>query len=239
MLRGRVPDGHMTFRVEEYKKPEYEVTVEGPKEPVRLGDEIEAIVKATYYHGAPVTEATVKVKVQRFSHSERWFPSGRWDWLYGRGYWWFGYDYEWYPGWSHWGCVAPVPSWWDGNRWTPPELVLEREYPIEAGRHGEGRRSTPRSRSSCTATWTIATRSRRRWSTPRAAPSWATARCWRRGRPFDVTTWLDRGYARPGEPVTLSFRGEDAGRAPGDGVRQRRPSTGSRSMRMARCPNRS
>jgi hypothetical protein len=29
--------GGNTFRVEEYKKPEYEVTIDAPKEPVMLG----------------------------------------------------------------------------------------------------------------------------------------------------------------------------------------------------------
>ena len=131
-LKGDVPSGSIHFRVEEYRKPEFEVSVKAPDEPVQLGGRIEAKVQATYYHGGPVTEGRVKVKVQRFSHSDTWFPGGRWDWLYGEGYWWFGQDYPWYPGWRKWGCVAPVPPWWGGQRWTPPELVLERDYEIEA-----------------------------------------------------------------------------------------------------------
>ena len=94
-LKGDVPGGSVQFRVEEYKKPEFEVTIKAPTKPVRLGEEIEAEVIATYYHGAPVSEGTVKVKVQRYSHTERWFPRGQWDWLYGEGYWWFGRDYGW------------------------------------------------------------------------------------------------------------------------------------------------
>ena len=53
------------FRVEEYKKPEFEVTVEAPKEPVSLGETITATIKAKYYFGAPVTHAKVKYKVMR------------------------------------------------------------------------------------------------------------------------------------------------------------------------------
>ena len=61
--------GGGTFRVEEYKKPEFEVTVEAPAEPVQLGDKISATVKAKYYFGSPVTQAKVKYKVTRTSHT--------------------------------------------------------------------------------------------------------------------------------------------------------------------------
>jgi len=121
--------GGGNFRVEEYKKPEFEVTVEAPKEPVMLGDRITATVKAAYYFGAPVTEARVKYKVTRSSHSAEWYPPSRWDWFYGPGYWWFAYDYDWYPGWRIWGCCRPMPSWWRRND-GPPEVVAEAETTI-------------------------------------------------------------------------------------------------------------
>ena len=38
--------GSSNFRVEEYKKPEFEVKVEAPKEPVKLGDKITATIEA-------------------------------------------------------------------------------------------------------------------------------------------------------------------------------------------------
>jgi len=41
--------------------------------------------------------------VTRTSYNSSWYPVGRWDWFYGRGYWWFGCDYDWYPGWGQWG----------------------------------------------------------------------------------------------------------------------------------------
>src|SRR5690606_24512218 len=116
-----------SFRVEEYKKPEFEVTVKAPTEPVMLGEKITASINAKYYFGAPVTRAKVKYKVMRNTHSATWYPPAPWDWLYGRGYWWFAGNYTWYPGWSHWGCERPVPPWWGGQRSTPPELVAERE----------------------------------------------------------------------------------------------------------------
>lgn len=124
-----VGQGAGSFRVEEYKKPEYEVTVEAPEETVKLGDKFTAKVRATYYFGSPVVNATVKYKVTRTTHDEPWFPPRPWDWLYGPGYWWFAPTYDWYPGWSRWGCPGPVPPWiWRPQ--DPPEVVAEGEAPI-------------------------------------------------------------------------------------------------------------
>jgi uncharacterized protein YfaS (alpha-2-macroglobulin family) len=203
-LKGDVPGGSVQFRVEEYKKPEFEVTIKAPTKPVRLGEEIEAEVIATYYHGAPVSEGTVKVKVQRYSHTERWFPRGQWDWLYGEGYWWFGRDYDWYPGWGRWGCRTPVPSWMGRGRWTPPELVLEREYQIGAdGRvkvvidtaiaklvHGDMDHRYEISAE-------VVDSSRR--------AIYGKGNVLAARRPFTTTVWLDQGFARPGGTINASF----------------------------------
>ncbi|MHC4946022.1 MAG: MG2 domain-containing protein, partial [Planctomycetota bacterium] len=125
--------GSSTFRVEEYKKPEFEVTVEAPTEPVMLGEKIKAKIKADYYFGAPVTNATVKYKVFRTSHTAQWYPIGIWDWFYGSGYWWFAYDYVWYPGWYEWGMRRPHFHWIPWHQ-EQPELVLENE--VEIGEDG-------------------------------------------------------------------------------------------------------
>src|SRR5205085_4993743 len=66
-----------SFRVEEYKKPEFEVKVDSPKEPVKLGDKIPVTIDARYYFGAPVQNAMVKYKVTRTPHSAQWFPTGQ------------------------------------------------------------------------------------------------------------------------------------------------------------------
>lgn len=124
-----VNHGGGTFRVEEYKKPEYEVTIEAPAEPVSLGEKVTAKINAKYYFGSPVTNATVKLKVTRSDYDQQWYPESRWDWLYGRGYWWFTPDYHWYPGWARWGCGRPWP-WWVWRQPTPPELLIEREAQI-------------------------------------------------------------------------------------------------------------
>ncbi len=119
--------GH--FRVEEYKKPEFEVKVDAPAEPVMLGEKIAAKITARYYFGAPVTGAKVKYKILRSNHSANWYPVGRWDWFYEPGYWWFACDYLWYPGWENWGCRRPR-GWWWGRSWEQPEVVAENEVPI-------------------------------------------------------------------------------------------------------------
>jgi hypothetical protein len=119
-----------SFRVEEYKKPEFEVTVDAPSEPVMLGEKITAKINAKYYFGAPVTNATVKFKVLRNDYSQDWYPLMPWDWCYGGGYWWFCYDYPWYPGWRDWvGCKMPYPMWY-WRPTPPPEIVSEQEVPI-------------------------------------------------------------------------------------------------------------
>ena len=126
---GRRHLGNGYFRVEEYKKPEFEVSIDAPSEPVMLGEKITATIKAKYYFGAPVTKAKVKYKVTRANHSAAWYPPAPWDWFYGIGYWWFAYDYVWYPGWHYWGCKRPWPWWWHRS-YQAPEIVSEAEVKI-------------------------------------------------------------------------------------------------------------
>lgn len=194
--------GH--FRVEEYKKPEFEVIVETPEKPVELGETVTASVRAKYYFGAPVTDARVNIKVERSKKETRWYPVTRWDWLYGNGYWWHAADYEWYPGFSRWGCLAPMPYWWDWHP-DPPELVLDRtlnigengavEFEIDTSLaktlHGDSDHEyrvsvevTDASRRTIVGTGNI-----------------IVAR-----EPFNVFAWTDRGHYRVGETITASFQ---------------------------------
>ncbi|HTL52676.1 MAG TPA: MG2 domain-containing protein, partial [Planctomycetota bacterium] len=93
---GTQVNGGNTFRVEEYKKPEYEVSVKSDVEQARIGGKVHATVTAKYYYGAPVTQATVQYKVQRKRYNYTWSPGGEWSWLYGRYY----------------GCCWYWPYWW-------------------------------------------------------------------------------------------------------------------------------
>jgi uncharacterized protein YfaS (alpha-2-macroglobulin family) len=203
-VTGNVPHTNFNFRVEEYKKPEYEVKVEAPKEPIALGDSFDVTVLANYYHGAPVTEATVKIKVERNFYNDRWFPDGPWDWLYGPGYWWCYPEAPWYPGWARWGCIRPAPPWWEQNRMGAPELILEQTSTI--GVDGKVKVTIDSSIAklvhgdqdhSYSITAEVIDASRR---TIVGSGSVLAAR-----EPFGVTVWLDRGYATVGDKVTGTF----------------------------------
>ncbi len=56
--------GHGNFRVEEYKKPEFEVSVESAEDFAKVGQQVKAQVEAKYLFGSPVTDATVKYTVR-------------------------------------------------------------------------------------------------------------------------------------------------------------------------------
>jgi uncharacterized protein YfaS (alpha-2-macroglobulin family) len=85
---------HGEFRVEDYKKPEFEVTVTPPNQAVRHGEVIRARIQARYYFGKPVAGAAVRYVVTRSEYRARFHVAREWDWLYGNGY--GDYDY-WYP----------------------------------------------------------------------------------------------------------------------------------------------
>jgi hypothetical protein len=207
-------NGH--FRVEEYKKPEYEVSVDAPTQPIKLGDKITATIRANYYFGSPVTEATVKYKVIRSKYALNWYPSARWDWCYGPGYWWFGYDCAWYPGWQNWvGCLRPHPIWWPQS-YDPPELVLEQEVPIGSDGTVKVEIDTKLARAlhgdsdhRYTLTAEVRDQSRR---TIVGKGEVLVAR-----QPFKVYAWLDRGYYRRSETIQARFRAQTLDRRPVEG----------------------
>ncbi|TWT42745.1 alpha-2-macroglobulin family protein [Botrimarina hoheduenensis] len=115
--------GGGAFRVEEYRKPEFEVTVEGPAEAVRWNEPFEAVIGADYYFGDPVAGASVTYRVERRVKSGSPLPPAPWDWLYGRGYGWLAEDAPWYPQWGRWGCPAPLPEW-NTPGWSAPATTV-------------------------------------------------------------------------------------------------------------------
>jgi uncharacterized protein YfaS (alpha-2-macroglobulin family) len=58
------------FEVQEYKKPEFKVTVKGPKEFAAVGEKVRFNINANYFFGAPVTNADVHYYIykQRYYH---------------------------------------------------------------------------------------------------------------------------------------------------------------------------
>jgi len=204
--------GGTSFRVEEYKKPEFEVKVEAPKEPVKLGDKITATIEAKYYFGAPVAKGKVKYKVTRSSHDSVWYPHGDWDWYYGPGYWWFCGDYAWYPGFWEWGCKGPTPWWywqWQG-RWgnrEQPEIVLENEVEIAPDGTLKVDIDTLPAREmhgdedhSYTISVEVTDESRR---TIVGSGNVLVSR-----KPFKVFGWVDRGHYRTGDAINSYFRAQ-------------------------------
>ena len=70
-----------SFEVQEYKKPEYQVKIELPKNNYANKDEITGKVKADYYFGSPVNNGTVVLKIYKKYY---WRP------------WWYWSDYSWF-----------------------------------------------------------------------------------------------------------------------------------------------
>ncbi|MBS0660685.1 MAG: hypothetical protein JSR82_20895 [Verrucomicrobia bacterium] len=125
------------FRVEEYKRPEFEVTVQ-PATPLgRLGQKFQATISARYYFGAPVTEAEVVYRVFRQAYRVD-PPAGPFDWLYGPGYGLGHYEYPWL------GMVSS-PRWWE--RRPERELVQESRAELRADGTCEVEIDTARARA--------------------------------------------------------------------------------------------
>ncbi len=197
-------NARLNFRVEEFRTPEYEVTVEAPDEPISLGDTFTATVRADYFHGAPVRNAEVEITVKRGSVREPWFPTWRWDWLYGRGAWWNNPEASWHPTWHVWGCIPPPPPWRSGQRWTPDEIVIQTTAPI--GEDGTAEveidtRTAKEIHGDMDARYTIEARvtdASRREET-------GTGTVIAARQPFEVVVWTDRGHARTGDALEATL----------------------------------
>ncbi len=216
LVDARGVSGQGTFRVEEYKKPEFEVTVETADEPAMLGEKLTATVNAKYYFGAPVTEAKVSYRVMRYAYNKQWYPKGRWDWFYDPGYWWFSPDYEWYPGWRKWGCVAPVFSWWYQPT-PPPELVEQKEVAIGAD-------GTVKIEIDTTLAKELHSNTDHRYEITAEVVDQSRRTIVGKGEvlvarePFEVFAWVDRGYYQVGDEIRAQFKGQTLNQKPVAGV---------------------
>jgi uncharacterized protein YfaS (alpha-2-macroglobulin family) len=68
-------DGHVNLRIEEYRRPTFEVTLLDPDEPLRLDATATVTGRADYYFGEPVTEGRAIVRVRRGVHIWRGWAS--------------------------------------------------------------------------------------------------------------------------------------------------------------------
>ena len=184
--------GYCSFRVEEYRKPEYEVQLDGPEKPVKTGDSFNVTLKADYYFNAPVANARVKYKVMRYSQPENWVQPGPWNWLYGDGF---------TAGPASGAKTAIIP--YPGD--FPPELVMENEARTdENGRLSLTMDTAPvkvfYGNIDCRyeVSAEVADVS---LNTVVAKKSFITS-----GKPFKVYCWLDKGYYRTDNYAVLNVR---------------------------------
>ncbi|HZS44939.1 MAG TPA: MG2 domain-containing protein [Blastocatellia bacterium] len=75
------------FRLEEYKLPEFKVSVKTPEEngkrkTFRLGESVETKIQADYYFGGPVSNANVEVLVYQNPYYHYYFPYHEYAWFY-------------------------------------------------------------------------------------------------------------------------------------------------------------
>ncbi len=75
------PTGYAYLKVEEYKRPTFEVKLKDSKEPLRLNRPVKLTGEARYYFGLPVADAKVKWRVRRTPVYPWW-----WGWYYYGGY---------------------------------------------------------------------------------------------------------------------------------------------------------
>jgi alpha-2-macroglobulin len=212
------PQGHcnteLRVRVEEYRKPEFEVKIEAPQDPIQLGEKFKAKIEAKYYFGTPVAGAKATVRVERTSYNDDYYPAMPYDWCYGPGYWWFCDDYSWYPGWNRWvGCRKPSPWWFPRFSSEAPELVLEQEMELDGDGKGEIEIDSALAKAVLSKfdhryNITVEVRDASRRTIVSSGEVIAARQA------FKIYTWLQRGYFRVGDKITANFTARTLGGKP-------------------------
>ena len=199
-----------SFRVEEYKKPEFEVTVKPRSDLVRLGDTVEGTIEARYGFGGPVSNGRVSYRIFRSEYVHHHAPAAPWDWLYGPGYGGCWYDYSWLPGWRECGPRSWLPSFYGR---TQRELVAEGSEPLrEDGTvpfrvdTSAARRDHPDRDHLYTIEAEVVDASRR---LVKGSGQLKVTR-----HEFFTFVDVDRGYYRPGDPVLVQVKATTANELP-------------------------
>ncbi|MBO5761359.1 MAG: hypothetical protein J6S53_07445 [Lentisphaeria bacterium] len=121
-------NGLITFRVEEFKKKDYELKISTDPSIVENGGKIRFVLQGKYYTGDPMRDAKISYKIYR---KEKFFSfplSAPYDFLYGKGYFYCGK--RWMP------AIAPVHWANSGN-----ELVMEGV--VQGDNEGKGAVTVP------------------------------------------------------------------------------------------------
>lgn len=191
--------GYGTVTLEEYRKPEFEVTVDTPEKPIALGEKITVKARADYYFGSPVTNARVSWRVMRSRADAAWYPISRWDWLYGNGYAWLAPSAPWYPGWSKWGVLPPPMPWHSLYRENSEVVASGKtdigengviEIPIDTAPAAQ---LYPGVDQSYEVIVEVTDDSRRQAS--------GSGKVLVSEKPFRVTTWSNRGFHEPRQQI--------------------------------------
>lgn len=185
--------GNLAFRVEEYRKPEFEVTVSAPEKALLLGDTASVRVEARYYFGFPVANATVRYKILRSPHNEEWSPAWRWGWLYGRNALRQSAGVD-----SRMAIWPPRPS-------APPEMTAAGEGTLDA----DGVFRLPL--DTLPAKELFGNQDQRYEITVEVTDTSrrtivGTGRVIAARQPFRIEAWTDRGYYLPGQEMTVSLK---------------------------------
>ncbi len=73
------PGGYAAIRVEEYKRPKFEVTIDLPKDAAKLNGEVKLTGTATAYTGVSISDASVTWRVVREVDYPMWWYWSRWS----------------------------------------------------------------------------------------------------------------------------------------------------------------
>ena len=214
--------GEGSFQIAGAPKPEFQVAINAPKEPVALGEPFKASIVAKDELGAPVANAVVSYKVTRTNYRYAYFPARFWDWHYGSGYWNFAYDHQWYPGWNEWGC-RKLESYDGPQTFGASETVVSGE--AQTGEDGVVEISVDTASAKrllpdvdhlyeITAETTVGDTDESRRAIVGVGKVVAAH------KPFQTYVWLDRGYYCVGDMMTFGFeaRRPDGKGVPGDAV---------------------
>ena len=193
-----------TFRVEEYRKPEFEVSIDTPKNVPMLGEKVSATVRAKYLWGDSVKKGVADITVRRTPRRITWYPSFEWSWLYGYGSNWYFYDADWYCGLGNlWICrrYSGFHRWYRSSP-APETVVTMKNVPLDENGEVKVVWDTSLVRKlygdddqEYSISVSVTDNSRR---TIDASGSVVV-----RAEPFRVFAWTDRPYYRVGDKVSV------------------------------------
>ena len=200
---GRYDAIRSTFRVEEYRKPEFEVSVDTPKNAPMLGEKVSATVRAKYLWGDSVKKGVADVTVRRTPRRITWYPSFEWSWLYENGSNWYFYDADWYCGLGNlWICrrYSGFHRWYRSSP-APETVVTMKNVPLDENGEVKVVWDTSLVRKlygdddqKYSISVSVTDNSRRTID--------ATGSVVVRAEPFRVFAWTDRPYYRVGDKVS-------------------------------------